>query len=161
MTASRLRPSLIVCERHALWSPILRRSSGSRADLTEVRSLDQLWQELARRPSSAVLMQVDRTNWVAAAEGVWLARDRDPQAIFLAAVLELPGAVCWFLRQMGVVHLLASPLDLPAAWRIMERHFSRLPQPALSLEEKIWDNLPWSQSYLGSADAADPSCVTS
>ena len=74
--------------------------------------------------------------------GVLRVREQDPQAIFLAAVSELPHEACWALRQVGLLHLLTSPLDLPASWRIMKRHFQRLPQPALSLEDKIWKNLP-------------------
>lgn len=144
MNAMRLQPRWIIYERQPQWAPLLRRATRDAAPLIQTGSLDQCWDELRQRPGSAVLLQATRGNWLRVALGVCQARDADPTALLLAAVTELPRELRRALREAGLVYELVTPLDVPPAWRIVRRHFDRCPPLTLSLEQKIWNNLPWS-----------------
>jgi hypothetical protein len=139
----RQPPGLIVCERRVAWTPLLRRDLAPQVPVLPTGSLDHCWEELQQRTGSAVMLQVTESNWRRVAKWVVQARDFDPRTICLAAMPRRLAAVTDLLRHVGVIHTLRSPLDLPAALRLIQRHVQRQPPPRLSLEEQIWNNLPW------------------
>ncbi len=136
---------MIVCEPRPRWAPLLRRELKQSWSLLHVGNLDSCWEVLRQRPGSAVFLQVTPDNVRHAIDQILPAREQDPAAIFLASVPDLPRELRSALWHVGIVYAAATPLEASAAGRILRRHFSRLVPPALSLEEKIWNNLPWPQ----------------
>ncbi len=46
-------------------------------------------------------------------------------------------------REAGAVHFLTNIRDAEQLARVAARHFESMPEPERTLEEKIWDGLPW------------------
>jgi hypothetical protein len=138
-------PVLIVYERHPQWTPLLRRELDAEAKLLAAGSLDHCWVELAARPGSAVLLQLTGRNWARVIQDLGHIRFRDAQSLFLAAVSQLARPVRARLGQAGFLYQLVTPLDVPGAVRMVRRHLRQQTGPTQSIEERIWNNLPWSQ----------------
>ncbi len=48
-------------------------------------------------------------------------------------------------RELGAIHFTTSPRQMMPVAGVVERHFARIPQPQLSVTERIRATLPWSR----------------
>lgn len=135
-----MQTKLIVCERDGEWASVCRREDWS---VVEVTSWDDCLDEvdrtagpvtvlvdLARVPPEQLIASQDRID------------DARPELLLIVAgVGELPLAAC--LYELGVTLILSSFPDVSRLKRVVLRHIQRFEGEPLSLEERIWNNLPW------------------
>ena len=145
---------LIFCERTGNWAAAWRlawQRAGihfceAPADLRciETRSPVECLERLTDWPAAFVILELtsaacDQTLDLLADIGVRFRPAR------LAVVCERPMIDYeWLARELGAVHVLASPRELPALCRMVARYAARLPEPSLDWEERIWASLPWA-----------------
>ncbi|MCP4189406.1 MAG: hypothetical protein GY768_02130 [Planctomycetaceae bacterium] len=133
---------LVICEQNGEWAAIFRRYFQK---VAETRLLADCAQFVEAHPRAVVV--IETCGWQPAEVADWVTRVRAgcPDLLILAIVSrENPRGWSNWLREMGVVDLLTSFQDLPRVKRIVQRHFARFSCGPLSLEQRIWNNLPWS-----------------
>ena len=133
---------IVICERDGDWASLLRRETWG---VRETRSLDECWHEVAQAGKPRiVLLDVRCGPLEALLRGVDWMRRRYPDLLPIAIAPESTRLAIWRpLCETGVLHFVSSFRDLPALRRVVCRHRQRYPKPPLSLEERIWNNLPW------------------
>jgi hypothetical protein len=110
--------------------------------------------------TAGVVDQILRPGWVsilpavaddaqaACAQLSWIL-DRQPRAVVIAVVPPFFHELAWRLRAGGVIHVLSAAWEVPAACRLVRRRWLQRPTPpALSFEQRIWNNLPWPEAGL-------------
>ncbi len=95
----------------------------------------------------ASLIVVDNVNDVPLALR-WIERLRSvrPDALAMAVVRPVTHDLAWPLRSAGTVMVWDEFWQVPAMARLVERFWQRIPPPDLSVEERIWNNLPWNST---------------
>jgi hypothetical protein len=73
----------------------------------------------------------------------------------LAIVRPSDQELAWLLREEGVTMVWDEFWNVPQIARVIERYWRQLPIPDLSLEEQIWNNLPWQTSDLDTGRRRD------
>ena len=121
-------------------------SSGRKFNILETRSLDDCQQCIETHRGCLVALEVDPEACQRAAEWLWRVRQTHQDAAVIVVLPTGYDEVGWFLRQMGAVHVITSTLELRHSRRLIQRHLSRFRELPLSLEERIWNNLPWRAS---------------
>lgn len=150
--------SLICCERSGKWAAAWRIVSGrrargaeSRADirLIETRSPIECIEAIRAAPSAFVLLELTASDCDRALELLLeiSTRRRDVAAAVVAE--RSLKAYEWLARELGAVHFVVSPRELPPlvgmVERFAERFAARQPPPELELEESVWASLPWAR----------------
>lgn len=146
----RPRAPLIFCERSGQWAAAWRiacrrrRGGASHADvrLTETRSADECLENIIAAPAAFVLLELTAANCDRALDLLFEISTRRGVAAAVAAERSMKDYE-WLVREMGAVHFLVSPRELPALVGMAERFARRMPAPEMELEESVWANLPW------------------
>jgi hypothetical protein len=137
-------PHVIVWERHGQWSRALRRFIAPRVRVEEM--LPASWRDIpphrGPRVSLAVVADADDASWAL----TWAERVALEQADALRMAVVRPAAaeLAWCLRETGVAMVWDEFWQVPTMARLIERFWQRIPAPDLSVEERIWNNLPWN-----------------
>ena len=133
---------IVICEPDGDWATLLRRETW---DVRETRSLDECWREVAQAESPRiVLLDVRCGSLEALLSGIDQMRSRYPDLLAIAIAPESTRLAIWRpLCETGILHAVSSFRDLPALRGVVCRHIRRFPKLPLSLEERIWNNLPW------------------
>ena len=145
-------PRVIVCERQGWWTVALRGYLSADVPLVETRTVASAWRLLAETPAAFVVAELCRANADALLDR--LARqERDFPLVRVAVVADRSLAAWeWLVREAGAVHFTTSPREAAVLADMARRHLDQLPRPKKSLEEAIWDMLPWRRSASGQAD---------
>jgi hypothetical protein len=75
----------------------------------------------------------------------WTERQRreNPAGLRLGVVRPADQELAWCLREAGMAMIWDEFWQLPSMARMIARFWRELPPPDLSLEPRIWNNLPW------------------
>lgn len=140
-------PCLIVCERSGEWAVALRtavaKSPGDRRIL-ETRSLGQCWDELARRPSSFVVVELATAEADALLERLARIERRFPLAGVAVVADRTLADYEPLVREAGAVHFVDSPRQAESLARLACNHLERAASPRRSVRETILAGLPWA-----------------
>ena len=139
---------LIVCERSGDWAVALRRElADAGVRVWETRSLPQCWDSLAEAPHSFAVVELT----VAAADDLLQRLARLPREFpFVGVAVVADRSLTdheWLMREAGAIHFTCSPRQLAPLAAMASRHLAQAPAPALSLTERIWNNLPWEREW--------------
>ena len=134
--------AIVICEKKGEWARQFGRLEFP-WQILETRSLDACQQCIETHRGCLVALEVDPEACQRAAEWLWGVRQTHPDAAVVVIVQPGHDEMGWFLRQMGAVHVITSTLGLRQSRGLIERHLSRFRELPLSLEERIWNNLPW------------------
>ena len=142
---------LIICEKTQRWAIPLRtalRCAGEGGKLApqepriaETRSLAQAEAAWCESPGSMLAIEVTTAN-LAGVVGLLLRIGRQPRGAVIALLDEETAAAEALLREAGAVGVCRTPLDAPAAARLIRRHWERTPaadDPATDVSSR----LPW------------------
>ena len=145
---------LIFCERNGQWAAAwriawdrrLRRGEpAAEIRVRQTRSPAECLEAIEAAPAAFVLVELTAANCdrmldllfeissrhrCAAAAAV--AADRSLRDFELAA------------RELGALHFLVSPRELPGLAALVERFAARAPQGELEFEDRVWASLPWA-----------------
>jgi hypothetical protein len=161
----------IICERSSRWAAAFRvafhrdrRSNECQLRLIEVRSLNELSENLANRPASLAAIEIRRANFGTILN--WLAAEtKKSAAVRCVALLDhslLPNPwdaaasdsnsfddICNALREAGAVDVISSSRRLASAIELGRRHVTAIPQKTArrdaekSFAANAWAALPW------------------
>jgi hypothetical protein len=141
------RARIVVCEKTGHWAVALRRllaPVGYRVYQTP--SWEDCWDELQRRPASAVALELTPQNDALVLERLLRLSRQFPLACRVVLGDSGLARYEWAVRAAGAVHAVFAPRGLPAAARLIERHLAQAPEPELSFREAIWRRLPWPRT---------------
>jgi hypothetical protein len=136
-------PGVIVCERTGAWARALRRELDDfAARIVETRSLSECRQELAASSASVVALEFTAATTDATLEFLSRLLSDFPrgQAVVLAG--RDRRAWEWLVRELGAVHVVRSPRQMPSVAEIVRRHLDAFP-PQPDLAEQILAELSW------------------
>ncbi|HEV3006353.1 MAG TPA: hypothetical protein VGX78_17920 [Pirellulales bacterium] len=144
--------SLVFCERTgrwaAAWRTVWARAAPEMADrplrIVETRSARECRETLAGTLTAFVAIELTP-------EGADIALDLlaqvttsfPPSAAAVLAENTLADYE-WLARELGAVHFIASPRQLPSLTGIVCRHAAHTPAMEMGLRESVWSRLPWS-----------------
>jgi hypothetical protein len=146
--------TLVFCERTGRWAVAWRgawtRATANRAEqplrVVETRGARECRETLAGLPGAFVAIELTAAGADAALDLLAeLTTNCRGAAAAVLAERELADYE-WLARELGAVHFVASPRQLPPLVDIVRRHAARAPAIARELEtrEEIWSRLPWS-----------------
>ncbi len=72
--------------------------------------------------------------------------DEFPAALAIVTADRGLVAVEGLAREAGAAWFVSSIRQLPTLVAVIERHFVQQPQPAASVRERIWKQLPWDRA---------------
>ncbi|HEV3020935.1 MAG TPA: hypothetical protein VGX76_00650 [Pirellulales bacterium] len=144
--------TLVFCERTGRWAVAWRtmwaRAAPDMADrplrIVETRSAAECRETLAGMPDAFVAIELTPAGADIALEllaEVTTNSRHSPMAVL--AEHELADYE-WLARELGAVHFIASPRQLPSLTGIVCRHAARTPATEMGLRESVWSRLPWS-----------------
>jgi hypothetical protein len=164
----------IICERSNRWVAALRlaldrdtAACGMAYRLREVRRLDELAPELARRPASLVAVEVHLRNLSAALTWLATVEPQFPRARCLALVdgslsASQPSVrphhnaplrdACDALREAGALEVAESPRRLQPLLALARRHALATSEHDARIAEnrpfaqRVWATLPWQEA---------------
>ena len=94
--------------------------------------------------SLVVVTRPDEAEWAMAwAQRLQRAR---PHYLRMAVMRPAEQEFAWCLRETGMVMVWDEFWQVPAMARMVERFWQRMPPPDLSVERRIWNNLPWNSA---------------
>lgn len=154
-------PRLILCERVPRWLAAWRRALPPQkwSWLSSVLSLTQCETELREHPGSIAAVSVDDENLPAVFVSLHRWQVEFPQARSLALcseeIAKNPTAAA-LLQEAGALLVIVHAQELPAAARLVARHFRRHVASELPLQAAVWQRLPWPQFAAKSAPQSSP-----
>jgi hypothetical protein len=140
--------SAIVYERDGAWSRALRRFVSPEISVVELPPFQQfgLPPENARAALAVVAGPEDAEPVLAWARRM-ICEDR--RALRMAVVRPSDQELAWCLRETGIGMIWDEFWQVPAMAQMVERFCRRHRRPDLSVEQRIWNNLPWSSNESG------------
>lgn len=149
-----VEPTMLACEREGYWSTLAARHL-THGRTSWVPSLALLSARLEQELIPAVAVTLDERWWRDLPQWmVGMRRQWPDLVIVVISTLDLRELAPRFL-ELGAHAVVHSSLELPTAIRIVNRRFAQFTGPALSLEERIWNNLPWNDSLSARFPAAE------
>jgi hypothetical protein len=148
-------PRLIIVERTPRWLAAWRRAlpPARWSWLSSALSLTQCEQQLKTQPGSVVAVSVDAENFAAVLERLHRWQNDFPQvralALCSADVARQPTAVA-LLQEAGALLAIDRPQQLPAAARLVQRHFRRHTATQVPWPTSVWQRLPWPRLAINS-----------
>ncbi len=136
----------LVCEQTGRWAVALRRTLGDYSfRLYETRSLADCQRELALCPASFTFVEVTAANLAQAV--VWIERvNREYPAVRVAVVgPRSMQEYAWEVREAGAIAAVFSPRELAPLVRMARRHCLNCPPDELSVQEHVWNRMPWKR----------------
>lgn len=137
--------AIVLFEKQGEWARQFGRL-GFPYRIVETRSLDDCLCAIRAYPGCLAAVEVDSNSFQLAAEWLWSVRQGHRETAIVVIVPPKCDEMGWCLRQMGAIHVISSTLDLRRSKRLIKRHLGRIRELPLSLEERIWNNLPWRAS---------------
>ncbi len=143
-------PRLIICERTPRWLAAWRRALPLRrwTLLSSALSLSQCELQLREHPGSVVAVSVDRETFPAILPALHRWRTDFPASRALAlctSEISSDATAVALLREAGSLLTIDRAQQLPAAARLVQRHFRRHVATQLPWPEAVWQRLPWSR----------------
>ena len=150
------QPRLIICERSPRWLAAWRRAlpPAKWSWLSSALSLAQCEQLLREHHGSVAGVSVDAENFAAVLPVLHRWQNEFPQVrtlAFCAAEIARQSTAGGLLQEAGVLLAVDRAQQLPAAARLIRRHFRRRAETQLPLPEAVWQRLPWSRFAVNSA----------
>lgn len=136
---------IVVCEKSGEWARQFGRL-GCSDRILETRSREDCLHAIQTHAGCLAAVEVDSEACQRAAKWVWTVQQRHRQTAILVMIPPGFDELGWCLREAGAVHVITSTLDLRRSKRLIKRHLRRIRELPLSLEERIWNNLPWRAS---------------
>ncbi len=147
--------TLIVCEQSGGWAAAWRQSWSRRAacrssPLPAVRCLEtrsgaECLERLADAPAALVLVELTAASSERSLSLLSQIAQCSRQALVVVAAERRLARCERLVRELGAVHFLVSPRELPALCGMVERHAARAPEIESELGDRIWAELPWSE----------------
>jgi hypothetical protein len=133
---------VIVYERDGNWSRALRRFLSRRVNVIELPPFEdyQASPETARVTLTVVSGPSEAREVLQWARQADKARDG---SLIMAVVRPADQELAWCLRETGVRLIWDEYWHVPAMAQVIERFCRRHRRPDLSVEQRIWNNLPW------------------
>jgi DNA-binding NtrC family response regulator len=155
----RKRAPLIFCERSGQWAAAWRiawrrrlRGAEPRADIRvrETRSAAECLEAIESAPAAFVVLELTAADCDRALDLLFEISTRYRGAAAAVAAERTTKHYEWLAREMGAVHVLVSPRELPSlvgmVERFAERFAARFPQRELEFEDRVWASLPWGDA---------------
>jgi hypothetical protein len=142
------QPRLIICERTPRWLAAWRRALPATrwTWLSSAISLAQCENQLREHPGSVAAVSVDAENFAVVLTTLHRWQNEFPQvralALCTADIAREPTAVA-LLREAGALLTIDRAQQLPAAARLVQRHFRRNVAQQQSLPVTVWQRIPW------------------
>lgn len=139
---------LLVCARTSRWVAAIRAHLDGHFELAETRSARECLDALADAPTSLVAWEWNTARLSEVIEALGEMDRRYPLARLVALSDEASDATSaalgeeW-LREVGAVHVVRSPLEAGVIVNLARRHAARLPEARRGWAERIWEELPW------------------
>ncbi|HET6881874.1 MAG TPA: hypothetical protein VFI31_17040 [Pirellulales bacterium] len=145
---------LVFCERTGYWAAAWRRVEARLSapedrrtpppHLIETRSASECREVLATRRGSFVVAELSSASAEQTLDLLWhLATEVGETASAVVATREwLPYE--WLARELGAQAFVVSPFGLEALREVVGRRLRRAALPTVDLQQRIWENLPWS-----------------
>ena len=127
------------------WERYARRAAGQMPEIRtiETRSPEDCLQHLREFPAAFVVLELAAEDRDRALELLLEITTRHRGAAAAVVAERTIQEYEWSLRELGAVHFIVSPRELPALCRMVERHAARAPREELELEARAWASLPW------------------
>ena len=140
---------LILCERTPRWAGAFRRELRKAPRevefrIAEVRSFTQCERELAASPHSVAAIEMTSQNLHPALQALVEYRDRFPHVRLIALADRELAPHELLVREAGAIQIVFSPRSLASSVRLIRRHLARAPKKETTLEEAVWNKLPWA-----------------
>lgn len=159
MTSSRVMEPrttapLIFCERSGQWAAAWRiawrrrlRGAEPRADIrvSETRSPAECLEMIESAPAAFVVLELTAADCERALDLLFEISARYRSAAAAVAAERSMKDYQWLVRELGAVHFLVSPRELPTLAGMVERFAVRSPRE-LEFEESVWASLPWGNA---------------
>ena len=139
-----MKSQLNVIESTELATLWLRRRLGDAMDVIHV----PMEASLEAQEAWAVWRMIDGdqlTAFDAALDDIWALRRRCPRSLIVAQVAVADVDYFWALNRAGASIVVHRAVHAEAAADQIRNFYRKIPGPCLSLEERIWKNLPWGQ----------------
>jgi hypothetical protein len=135
---------VIVFERDGEWSRAIRRYLTIPVCVLEVLPIQRTQ---AGSPSAPVEVFVVEPDTDAHIVNDWVRTPpfRRERQLKFAILRPADQALAWLLRELGVSWVWDEFWQVPRMVHWIEQFCRRLPPPDLSLEARIWNNLPWAE----------------
>jgi len=132
----------VFCEQRGSWAAW----TGRHTDLRpyEVQSLDECWDHLRAAPASFIVVELTFCPIKSMIEFLVRVRERNPDGRVMVVGSRADGRFEWLLREAGAVAAFFDPRSSEWLARLAERHFASVPWDGASVEQQIFDRLPWA-----------------
>lgn len=150
---------LIFCERRGEWAAAWRiawrrqlRGAESRAEIRvrETRSPAECLETIEAAPAAFVVLELTAMDCDRTLDLLFEISTRYRSAAVAVAAERSMKDYQWLVREIGAVHFLVSPRELPTlagmVARFFERSASRLPRREQEFEDRVWASLPWGEA---------------
>jgi hypothetical protein len=151
----RTTAPLIFCERSGQWAAAWRiawprrlRGAEPGADIRvmETRSPAECLDTIESAPAAFVVLELTAADCDRALDLLFEISTRYPSAATAVAAERSMKNYQGLVRELGAVHFLVSPRELPTLAGMVARFAARLPPRELEFEESVWANLPWGDA---------------
>ena len=147
-TFTMSQPRLIICERSPRWLAAWRRALPPQrwSWLSSALSLAQCEALFREQPGSVAAVSVDAENFAAVLTALHRWQNDWPQVrVLVLCSDETAGqtTATAVLQEAGALLVIDRAQQLPAAARLVRRHFRRQAASDLPLQTAIWQRLPW------------------
>jgi hypothetical protein len=152
----RTTTPLIFCERSGQWAAAWRiawrrrlRGAEPRAEVRvrETRSAAECLETIASAPAAFVVLELTAADCDRALDLLFEVSTRYRGAAAAVAAERSMRHYEWLARELGAVHFVVSPRELPPlvgmVERFAERFAARVPERELEFEDSVWASLPW------------------
>ena len=140
----------IICEPKKHWSVAVHRawrSIGSglskRVRLEETSDFAYSWKLVNKAAAAFLVIDATSIGCEALMEAFEELRRAAPKVRFAVVGDRTLSDKEAAFREAGAVHFLTNPRRAEELARIAARHFEAAPEPERTLEQKIWEELPW------------------
>ena len=139
---------VVVYEQDGLWSRALRRCLSRQVSVLEVVPFEPIewFPDTAAITLAVVTGPLDAQATLEWARQAAAHRDR---SLRMAIVRPADQELAWCLRETGVHWIWDEFWQTPRMAELIERFCRRHRRPDLSVEQRIWNNLPWNRNALG------------
>lgn len=144
---------LIFCERNGQWAAAwriawdrrLRRGESSvEIRVRETRSPAECLEAIEAAPAAFVLVELTAANGERTLDLLFEIASRHRYAATAVAADRSLRGYELAARELGALHFLVSPCELPGLASMVERFAARAPQGELEFEDRVWASLPWA-----------------
>jgi hypothetical protein len=139
---------VVVYEHDGSWSRALRRFLSRQVSVIEAVPYESVAFS-AEAAAIALVVVAGADDGRAAIQWAQRAARRRDRSLRMAVVRPADQELAWCLRETGFRWVWDEFWQVPMMAELIERFCRRHPRPDLSVEQRIWNNLPWNPIAFG------------